>query len=179
MAIFEKLYPAVQELYAQYGVDTDSALQTLAEMPLSLHAWQGDDVVGFESTGHALTGGCQVTGNYPGRARTADELRTDLEQALALLPGKKLRVCLQAHEVDCLKPGQDRDTFTIENFANWLDWADEHKLGLDIAPVYYSHPKLDMGLSLSHPDPAIRKFWIDHGVAPKGASFSYEIRPGT
>ena len=179
MTAFEKLYPTVKELYAQYGVDTDAALKTLAEMPLSLHAWQGDDVVGFESTGHALTGGCQVTGNYPGRARTADELRADLEQALALLPGKKLRVCLQAHEVDCLKPGQDRDTFTIENFANWLDWADEHKLGLDIAPVYYSHPKLDMGLSLSHPDPAIRKFWIDHGKACRRIAAAFGERLGT
>ena len=177
MTAFEKLYPTVKELYAQYGVDTDAALKTLAEMPLSLHAWQGDDVVGFESTGHALTGGCQVTGNYPGRARTADELRADLEQALALLPGKKL--CLQAHEVDCLKPGQDRDTFTIENFANWLDWADEHKLGLDIAPVYYSHPKLDMGLSLSHPDPAIRKFWIDHGKACRRIAAAFGERLGT
>ena len=179
MTALEKLYPLAQEVYAQHGVDTEAALAKLAEIPLSLHAWQGDDVVGFESTGHALTGGCQVTGNYPGRARTADELRADLEQALKLLPGKKLRVCLQAHEVDNLKPGQDRDTFTIENFSNWLDWAADRKLGLDIAPVYYSHPKLDMGLSLSHPDAAIRKFWIDHGKACRRIAAAFGKRLGT
>jgi L-rhamnose isomerase len=179
MTALEKLYPLAKEVYGQNGVDTEAVLAKLAEIPLSLHAWQGDDVVGFDNPSHALTGGCQVTGNYPGRARTADELRADLDQALNLLPGKKLRVCLQAHEVDCLKPGQDRDSFTIENFANWLDWAADRKLGLDIAPVYYSHPKLDMGLSLSHPDAAIRKFWIDHGKACRRIAAAFGERLGT
>ncbi len=179
MSNISKLYDCAKEIYAERGIDTEAAMARVAEMPLSLHAWQGDDVVGFESTGHALTGGCQVTGNYPGRARTSDELRKDLEQAIALIAGKKLRVCLQAHEVDTLAPGQDRDTFTIDNFTGWLDWAAEKHLGMDIAPVYYSHPKLDMGLSLSHPDAAIRRFWVDHGKACRRIGAEFGKRLGT
>ena len=179
MSNISKLYDCAKEIYAERGIDTEAAMARVAEMPLSIHAWQGDDVVGFESTGHALTGGCQVTGNYPGRARTSDELRMDLEQAIALIAGKKLRVCLQAHEVDKLAPGQDRDTFTIDNFTGWLDWAAEKHLGMDIAPVYYSHPKLDMGLSLSHPDAAIRRFWVDHGKACRRIGAEFGKRLGT
>ena len=176
----ENLYKAAADIYRDLGVDTEKAMAKLDEKPLSIHAWQGDDVTGFEAPeAHALTGGCQVTGNYPGRARNADELRADLDESLKLLPGKKLRVCLQAHEVDNIKPGQDRDTFTLDNFATWLDWAADRKLGLDIAPVYYSHPKLDNGLSLSHPDAAIRKFWIDHGVACREIAAAFGKRLGT
>ena len=172
-----KIYECAREIYGERGIDTEAAMARLAEMPLSIHAWQGDDVVGFESTSHSLTGGCQVTGNYPGRARTPDELRQDLEQALALIAGKRLRVCLQGHEVDKVFPGQDRDAFTLENFSGWLDWAAAKGLGMDIAPAYYSHPKLDMGLSLSHPDAAIRRFWIDHGKACRriGAEFGKRL----
>ena len=143
---------------------------------MSLHAWQGDDVVGFEDFTSALTGGCQVTGNYPGRARTADELRNDLDLVMKLVPGTK-RVCLQGHQVDKMLPGVDRDGFTIENFSNWLSWAEEKKIGMDIAPCYYSHPKLDHGLSLSHPDAGIRKFWINHGKALRriGAEFGKKL----
>jgi len=177
MTNVSKMYDFAREIYGEQGIDTDAALARLAEMPLCIHAWQGDDVVGFESTSHSLTGGCQVTGNYPGRARTPDELRQDLEQALALIAGKRLRVCLQGHEVDKVFPGQDRDAFTLENFSGWLDWAAAKGLGMDIAPAYYSHPKLDMGLSLSHPDAAIRRFWIDHGKACRriGAEFGKRL----
>ena len=171
------MYQLAREIYGELGIDTENAMKRLDAMPLTIHAWQGDDVVGFESTGHALTGGCQVTGNYPGRARTSEELRGDLDQALKLMPGKSLRVCLQGHEVDTIKPGQDRDSFTLENFSGWLDWAADRKLGMDIAPAYYSHPKLDHGLSLSHPDPAIRQFWINHGIACRriGAAFARRL----
>ena len=137
MNLTEKMYSAARELYASLGIDTEKAMASLDEIPLSIHAWQGDDVVGFEDTGHALTGGCQVTGNYPGRARTSEELRQDLDVALKLLPGKKLRVCLQGHEMDMLRPGQDRDTLDIENFAGWLDWAADREDRMDIAPAYY------------------------------------------
>ena len=177
MTNISKMYDFAKEIYGEQGIDTDAALARLAEMPLCIHAWQGDDVVGFESTAHSLTGGCQVTGNYPGRARTPDELRQDLEQALTLIAGKRLRVCLQAHEVDRIFPGQDRDAFTLDNFSGWLDWAAAKGLGMDIAPAYYSHPKLDMGLSLSHPDAGIRRFWIDHGKACRriGAEFGKRL----
>ena len=159
-----KSFEAACDIYRAHGVDPVSAIEKLKTIPVSLHAWQGDDVVGFENFETALTGGCQVTGNYPGRARTADELRDDLDLVLKLVPGKS-RVCLQGHQVDRMIPGVDRDGFTIEHFSNWLAWAKEKNIGLDIAPCYYSHPKLDHGLSLSHPDAGIRKFWIDHGKA--------------
>lgn len=167
------------DMYAERGVDVDVAMKRLEYMPLSIHAWQGDDVTGFETSGHALTGGCQVTGNYPGRARNADELRADLEQALALLPGKKLRVCLQGHQVDRMFPGVDRDAFSLDNFSSWLDWAADKQLGLDIAPAYYSHPKLVHGLSLSHPDDGIRRFWIDHGKVIRQIGAAFGRRLGT
>ncbi len=172
MSRAEKSFQTACEIYAEYGVDAVKALETLDKIPVSIHAWQGDDVVGFENTNHALTGGCQVTGSYPGCARTSQELRADLDVALKLIPGKK-RVCLQGHEVDKMIPGIDRDAFTIENFSGWLEWARERGLGMDIAPAYYSHPKLDHGFSLAHPDKAIQKFWINHGKAIRriGAEF--------
>lgn len=168
----ELLFKEACSIYAEHGVDVQKAMETLAKIPLSIHAWQGDDVTGFENTNHALTGGCQVTGNYPGRARNSVELRSDLDFALKLIPGKH-RVCLQGHEVDAMFPGIDRDEFTIENFSGWLTWARNKSINLDIAPAFYSHPKLDHGLSLSHPDPDIRRFWINHGKAIRriGAEF--------
>ena len=179
MSQIEKFYFDAAEKYAEAGIDPEKAMKRLEEIPLSLHAWQGDDVVGFEQTNHALTGGCQVTGNYPGRARTSEELRADLDMALSLLAGTHLRVCLQGHEMDMLHPRQDRDTLTVQNFSGWLDWASDRKLGLDIAPAYYSHPKLDRGLSLSHPDPAIRNFWIEHGKACRRIGAEFGKRLGT
>lgn len=175
----EQLYKIASEIYREKGIDTEKVMATLDEIPLSIHVWQGDDVTGFEHTDHALTGGCQVTGNYPGRARNAEELRADLDVALSMLPGKALRVCLQGHEVDSIKPGQDRDTFTIENFSGWLDWAAQKHLGMDIAPAYYSHPKLKDGLSLSHPDAEIRRFWIEHGKAIRRIAAEFGRKLGT
>ena len=172
----EKMYKLAREIYASHGVDTDAAMAALKAIQISIHAWQGDDVKGFEETNHALTGGCQVTGNYPGCARNSDELRMDLSVALRLIPGKH-RVCLQSHQVDKMFPGVDRDRFTLDNYRGWLDWTKANKIGFDIAPAFYSHPKLDHGLSLSHPDPAIRQFWIDHGKACRkiGAKFGKEL----
>ena len=165
MSIVEKNYAAAKEIYAAHGIDTDAVIKEIDIIPIGVHAWQGDDVKGFENaTAHALTGGCQVTGNHPGVARSADELRADLECALKLIPGT-VKVGLQGHEVDKMIPGVDRDAFTVENFSSWLDWAKEKKIGMDLAPAFYSHPKLDHGLSVSHPDPAIREFWINHGRA--------------
>lgn len=160
----QKVFDFAVNEYAKVGVNVQQALNKLSSIALSLHAWQGDDVVGFESTAHALTGGCQVTGTYPGRARTADELRADLEVALKLIPGTH-RICLQAHQIDKVIPNVDRDKFSVEQFATWISWAKAQNVKLDIAPVFYSHPKLDNGLSLSHPDENIRKFWINHGKA--------------
>ena len=179
MAHTTDLFRLASEQYGELGVSVQDALDRLRTIPLSLHAWQGDDVTGFENTGHARTGGCQVTGNYPGRARNADELRQDLDQTLALLPGDTYRVCLQGHEIDHASPGLDRDAYTLEQFSGWLDWAADRHLGLDIAPAYYSHPKLDAGLSLAHPDPAIRQFWVDHGKACRRIGAAFGRRLGT
>ena len=114
-----KAFEIACDIYRAHGVDPVQAIETLKKIPVSLHAWQGDDVVGFENFETALTGGCQVTGNYPGRARTADELRSDLDLVLKLVPGTK-RVCLQGHQVDKMIPGVDRDGFSIDNFSGWL-----------------------------------------------------------
>ena len=172
----EKFFKEACEIYAAQGVDVESALNAAAAVEISIHAWQGDDVMGFESDSFSLTGGCQVTGNYPGRARTADELRKDLDFTLDLVPGAH-RVGLQGHQVDKMVPGVDRDGFTIENFSRWLDWAKEKKLHLDLAPAFYGHEKLIHNLSLSHPDREISKFWIDHGIACRkiGEIFGKEL----
>ena len=118
----ERMFEDACSIYAEHGVDVKEALRKLDSATVGIHAWQGDDVVGFENTGHALTGGCQVTGNYPGRARTAEELRQDLDEALAMIPGPN-KIVLQGHEVDSMIPGCDRDAFTIENFSGWAEWS--------------------------------------------------------
>lgn len=172
----KELFKNAAELYSELGVDVEQAMSTLAEIELGIHAWQGDDVRGFESDSFTLTGGCQVTGNYPGRARNADELRADLDLALKLIPGRH-RVGLQGHQVDRMFPGVDRDAFTADNFRSWIDWAKSKKIGLDIAPAFYGHDRLDHNLSLAHPDPAIREFWISHGIACRkiGETFGREL----
>ncbi len=174
----ERAFELACEIYHEYGIDPAGAIGKLSQIPVSIHAWQGDDVCGFENSSHALTGGCQVTGNYPGRARNAEELRRDLDLALGLLPGTK-RVCLQGHQVDRMLPGVDRDAFTIENFSDWMDWAKQKRLGMDIAPAFYSHPILDHGLSLSHPNPDIRSFWINHGIAIRKIAAEFGKTLGT
>jgi L-rhamnose isomerase len=154
-------YALAREQYAGLGVDTEEALKTLAEIPVSLHCWQGDDVTGFERAG-SLDGGIAATGNYPGKARTADELRADFEQALALSPGRH-RLNLHAIYAECGGRRPDRDALEPVHFARWIDWARTRGLGLDFNPTFFSHPLAAAGLSLSHPDAATRGFWIRHG----------------
>ena len=161
----QNFYPFARELYASQGVDTDAALQRLAATPLSLHCWQGDDVGGFESPGAGLTGGgIQVTGTYPGKARTLEELRRDLEKALSLIPGKH-RLNLHACYGDFGGKKVERNALGIEHFQSWIDWAKERNLGLDFNPTFFSHPLANDGATLSHRDPAVRAFWIGHGIA--------------
>jgi L-rhamnose isomerase len=154
-------YQLARESYAALGVDTEAALQRLAATPISLHCWQGDDVGGFEKSGGDLGGGLAVTGNYPGKARTIDELRADLQQAYALIPGKH-RLNLHACYADFSKGRADRDALEVSHFQSWIDWAREHGLGMDFNPTCFAHPKADDGLTLSHPDAGIREFWIQH-----------------
>ncbi len=145
------------------GVDVQKKLKILAGIPISLHCWQGDDVGGFENSGMALSGGIMLTGNYPGKARTPQELRADLEKALSLIPGKH-RLNLHAFYGEFGGRKVDRDEVEPKYFANWIAWAKQNGLGLDFNPTCFSHPKSADGFTLSHPDKDIRKFWIDHCI---------------
>ncbi len=150
-----------RERYTALGVDVDVALAALAKIPVSLHCWQGDDVGGFENFGGALGGGLAVTGNHPGKARTPDELRADLDTALALIPGKH-RLNLHAFYGEFGGKKVDRDAIEPKHFSNWISWAKKNGLGLDFNPTCFSHPKSADGFTLSHADKGIRNFWIEH-----------------
>ena len=156
-------YTLAQETYAELGVETETALQALSAIPISLHCWQGDDVGGFEQGGGALTGGIQATGSYPGKARTIAELQSDLDKALSLIPGKH-RLNLHALYGDFGGKKVDRNAITAQHFQGWITWCKERGLGLDFNPSYFSHPHSADGFTLSSPDKAIREFWIEHGI---------------
>jgi len=158
-------YAFAQEAYSETGVDTEAALASLATVPISLHCWQGDDVGGFENPEAGLTGGgIQATGNYPGKARTIEELRADLDQALANIPGSH-RLNLHACYADLGGKKVGRNALTTAQFQSWIDWAKTRDLGLDFNPTFFSHPLANDGFTLSHADAAIRQFWIEHGIA--------------
>ncbi len=154
-------YNIVKEIYAEQGVDTDKALEILKKISISLHCWQGDDVGGFESADKALTGGIQTTGNYPGKARTLEELFSDLEYVFSKLPGKH-KVNVHALYLDNNGKQIDRDAIEPEHFNTWIDFAKKNGIGLDFNPSFFSHPKADDG-TLSNYDEGIRQFWIEHG----------------
>ena len=160
----EGAYALARERYSELGVDPEAALQALAKIPISLHCWQGDDVGGFEKAGGALGGGLAVTGNYPGKARTADELRGDLEKALSLIPGKH-RLNLHACYAELGGKQVERTDYTIEHFQGWVDWCKAHGLGFDFNPTYFAHPLAADGFTLSHRDESVRQYWIGHGIA--------------
>lgn len=171
----EQSYLHAKELYAKWGVDTDQVLEELANIRVSINCWQGDDVRGFEGADQ-LTGGIQVTGNYPGVAQTPEQLRQDLEKALSLIPGKH-KVNVHAMYSETGGEQVDRDQLKPEHFKNWVEWAKKLGIGLDFNPTYFSHPLSDDGFTLSHPDPKVRKFWIDHGIACRkiGEYFGKEL----
>ena len=173
-------YALARDAYAALGSDPEAALATLARTPVSLHCWQGDDVGGFEKAGGTLGGGLAVTGNFPGKARTPDELRADLDQALALIPGRQ-RVNLHACYAELGGQKMDRDTYTIAHFQGWVDWAKTRGLGLDFNPTFFSHPLANDGATLSHADENIRKFWIAHGIACRriGAEMGRQLGSAT
>jgi L-rhamnose isomerase len=162
-AAIKSAYTAAKERYAALGVDTDAAIKRLAAIPISLHCWQGDDVGGFESAGEELGGGLAVTGNYPGKARTPDELRSDLNQALSLIPGSH-RLNLHAFYGEFGGRRVDRNEIRAEHFQGWIDWAKGRKVGMDFNPTFFSHPKAADGFTLASADKGIREFWIEHGI---------------
>jgi len=159
-AIIDKSYLDAKAKYKSFGVDTDKAIEILKEIPLSLHCWQGDDNNGYDNDSE-LTGGILVTGNYPGRARTGDELRADLEKAYSLIPGKH-RLNLHASYAEFDGNKVDRDKIGIEHFSKWLDWAKKKGYGLDFNPTIFSHDMFKDNMSITHPDKNVRKFWIEH-----------------
>ena len=172
----EKKYELAKEQYLELGVDTDQALKRLKEIAISIHCWQGDDVIGFEQSDSLFGGGIQATGNYPGRARTADELRQDFEKAKSLIPGHH-RFSLHAIYAETNGKRVERDEISAEYFTNWISWAKAQDLKLDFNPTFFAHPKADSGLTLAHPDKDIRKFWIRHGIACRkiGAYFGHQL----
>ncbi len=157
-------YEQAKQMYAAMGVDTDAAIAKLKELPVSLHCWQGDDVIGFDHDG-PLTGGIQTTGNYPGKATTPEQLLQDMDKAISLMPGKKK---LNVHACYAIfEDGEfaDRDKLEPKHFAKWVEFAKERNMGIDFNPTFFSHDKVKDGLTLSSPDEETRRFWIEHGKA--------------
>ena len=157
------VYEAAKKRYAEFGIDTEKAITDLAKAEISVHCWQGDDVGGFDSP-DALSGGIQATGNYPGKARTPDELMADIDKALSLVPGAhklNLHACYAIFENGEFA---DRDEIEPKHFKRWVDFANERGLGIDFNPTFFSHPKASE-FTLSSPDEEIRKFWVRHGIA--------------
>ena len=177
MSYVKESYELAKKRYAEYGIDTDKVLETLKNIPISMHCWQGDDVIGFENPDGELTGGIQTTGNYPGKATTPEQLRADIEKALSLIPGKH-RINLHAIYGD-FEGNVERDKIEPKHFAKWVEWAKKNNVGLDFNPTCFSHPMSADGMTISHPDKEVRDFWIRHCKASReiAAYFGKELGP--
>lgn len=171
-------YEAAKERFAEFGVDTDAAMKAMDEVEISMHCWQGDDVIGFEGSGQELSGGILTTGNYPGRARNAEELRADYEKAFSLIPGKK-RANLHEFYLETDGKFVDRDEVEVKYFENWMQWAKEQGINLDFNTSMFSHPKADAGYTLASYDEDIRKFWVEHGIRCRDIAAEMGKRQGS
>ncbi|MCY7475053.1 L-rhamnose isomerase [Bacillus safensis] len=169
-------YEIAKKEYEKWGINVDEVLEQLKNVPISIHCWQGDDIAGFEVNKGELSGGIDVTGNYPGKATTPQQLRADLEKALSLIPGKH-RVNLHAIYAETNGEDVERDQLEPRHFENWVKWAKDQGIGLDFNPTLFSHEKAADGLTLSHPDERIREFWINHCIASRkiGEHFGKEL----
>ena len=156
-----KGYEYAKEVYAGRGVDVDKAIEAMKGVPISMNCWQADDVLGFDGD-DTLSGGIATTGNYPGRARTADELRADADKAMSMIPGEK-KFNLHASYANLNGRKIERSEYTADLFSEWMDWAKERGMGLDFNPTYFSHPMVKDGFTLASPDKAVRDYWIEHG----------------
>ncbi|MGN6543644.1 MAG: L-rhamnose isomerase [Aureliella sp.] len=174
----QRMFALAAERYAELGVDVEQALASLSRIAVSLHCWQGDDVGGFEVQAGELGGGLAVTGNYPGRARTVEELRADIDQALRLIPGRH-RLNLHASYGEFGGKHVARNAVDVEHFRGWIDWARERQIGLDFNPTFFAHPLAAEGFTLAHPDSAIRNFWIEHGIACRRIASAMGVALGT
>lgn len=173
----EQAYALAKQRFADIGVDVEAALKQLDRLPVSMHCWQGDDVRGFENPQGALTGGIQATGNYPGRARNVEELRSDLDRAMALIPGPK-RLNLHAIYLESEQPVA-RNEIRPQHFAGWVEWAKQRGLGLDFNPSCFSHELSADGFTLAHGNAEIRQFWIEHCQASRKVSAYFGEQLGT
>jgi L-rhamnose isomerase len=173
----ETAYKAARQRYADLGVDTDRALAELRRVAISMHCWQGDDVGGFENAAGLTGGGIMATGCYPGKARTPDELRADIEKVYSLVPGKH-RLALHASYLEAPKP-VERDQIQPAHFQRWMDWAKQQGVGLDFNPTYFSHPKAADGFTLTSRDEGIRRFWVQHGIACRRIGEAFGRAQGT
>ena len=162
-AHIEKSYKLAREQYAEWGVDTDAVARKLSRIPVSMHCWQADDVGGFEKAGSLTDGGLMATGNYPGKARTAQELRADIEKALSLVPGRH-RLNLHALYAETGGRRVDRDELDYSHFERWVEWAKGLGIGMDFNPTFFAHPKAASGFTLAHSNADIRRFWVRHGI---------------
>lgn len=159
-------YELARKQYEKWGIDVSAAMEQVKNVPISIHCWQGDDIAGFEVEQQELSGGIDVTGDYPGKATNPEELRKDIEKTLSLIPGKH-RVNLHAIYAETDGEVVERDQLKPKHFQKWIDWAKERDLGLDFNPTLFAHPKAKDGLTLSHPDQEIRQFWINHVKASR------------
>ncbi|TBM16889.1 L-rhamnose isomerase [Hafnia alvei] len=173
----DQAWELAKQRFSAVGVDVENALKTMEKLPVSMHCWQGDDVAGFENPEGSLTGGIQATGNYPGKARNAAELRADLEMALTLIPGPK-RLNLHAIYLESDTPVA-RNKIEPRHFSNWVEWAKKHHLGLDFNPSCFSHPLSADGFTLSSANPETRQFWIEHCQASRRISAYFGEQLGT
>ena len=175
----KKAYALAKEQYAELGVNTDEVIKKMEDVVISLHCWQTDDVGGFETPDASLSGGgIQATGNYPGKARTIDEARKDLEKVLSLLPGKH-RLNLHAIYGDFKGERVDRNEIEVKHFQSWIDWCKEHDLGMDFNGTFFSHPMADSGFTLSSKDEKVRQFWVEHLVRCRKISAEIGTQLGT
>lgn len=175
--LIDQAWELAKQRFSAVGVDVENALKTMEQLPVSMHCWQGDDVAGFENPEGSLTGGIQATGNYPGKARNAAELRSDLEMALSLIPGPK-RLNLHAIYLESDTPVA-RNKIEPRHFSHWVEWAKKHHLGLDFNPSCFSHPLSADGFTLSSADPETRQFWIEHCQASRRISAYFGEQLGT
>ena len=157
-------YSEAKEIYARYGIDTEKALEALKNVCVSVHCWQGDDVIGFDSK-EALSGGIQTTGNYPGKACTPEELMADYDKAFSLMPGKKKLNLHASYAIFEEGEAVGRDKIEPKHFSKWVDFARERNMGIDFNPTFFSHPMVKDNLTLSSPDEVVRTYWVNHGKA--------------
>ena len=157
-------YLEAKNMYAEYGIDTEKALEILKNVNISVHCWQGDDVIGFDSR-ESLSGGIQTTGNYPGKANTPEELMADYDKAFSLIPGKKKLNLHASYAIFADGEAVGRDKIEPKHFKRWVEFAKERNMGIDFNPTFFAHPMVKDGLTLSSPDEQVRKYWINHGIA--------------